>query len=99
MRYFLCETYCEMHCKTYCEIWPRTRESFSLAHATKNATGFTVLCTARPGLLSRHRFPHSDLRHGPSYDGCDLPHLLHQFIELIGKQRLRTVRHGFLRLN
>jgi len=42
-------------------------------------------------LTNSFRLPHPDLRHRPPHHRGDLPHLLHQFVELIGEERLRTV--------
>ena len=36
-------------------------------------------------LANRRRFQHPNRRHRPSHDRCDLAHLDHQFIELIGE--------------
>src|SRR5258708_30869986 len=51
------------------------------------------------GLLScRYRFPYPNRRQGPSHHRRDLAHLRHQFVELIGVERLRAVRQRFIRL-
>ena len=51
----------------------------------------------RPALFACHCFPYSNFGHGSSYDGRNLPDLLHQQIELIREQRLRTIRQGLIR--
>ena len=52
-----------------------------------------------PVLLAHcDRLPHPDRGHGSSHHCGDLAHLLHQFIELIGEERLRSVGERFVRL-
>src|ERR1700728_125297 len=51
-----------------------------------------------PWLFARgHRLPHPDRGHGSSHHCGNLAHLLHQFIELIGEERLRSVGERFIR--
>ena len=49
-------------------------------------------------LANLHRLSDPNLGHSPAHDRRDLPHLFHQLIELIGKQRLRTIGHRLIGL-
>ena len=49
-------------------------------------------------LANLHGLSNPNLRNSPAHNRRDLPNLFHQFIELIGKQRLWTIRHRLIRL-
>src|SRR5437763_13565229 len=50
-----------------------------------------------PALFACHSFSYSNFGHCSSYDGRNLPDLLHQQIELVREQRLRTIRQRLIR--
>src|SRR5579871_5121698 len=64
--------------------------SFCCAYSCQSSTN-------RRLLTDRDRLSHTNFRDRSPHDGSDLPHLFHEFIKLIGEERLRTVGESLVR--
>ena len=77
---------------------PQSRSEFSGGTGARFDFGREENSRPRTRLFGGYRLRYSDLRHAAFQDRCDLAHLLHQFIELVGEQRLRAVGERLVRL-
>src|SRR5580700_8614917 len=85
---------------------PQNRRAEALASATFVVNALFRFLTNPPEascighnlLAGPYSLPNPNPRHGPTHHACNLPHLHHQLIKLIGEQRLRTIRQSLVGL-